>query len=706
MMGVFYLFLCFAVGHMICSYWFPRLQQITEGTDKKGLRLLSPYILLLPAWYITGTIVLTWCVYILASLFHQKEEPLLLANAITISVAFLSYLYFLYSKIRKNKGAKLFFALDRVPSVEIILILAVTLLACILMWRTFFVKDNELYVGVSVFSDFSPHIGMIRSFSNGNNFPTWYAHFAGEDIKYHFMFMFLAGNLEYLGLRLDYAFNLPSILSFISAFSLLYVLAVKITGLRITGVLSCLFFAFRSSKTLFTFLANVPEGTSIWKALTENTNFISSTPNEDWGLWNLNVYCNQRHFALGMSVIFFILILFLPHLIRMWEVFDEMQLVRRNIKYAGSTNSAESKNNREESKSGGFLHNLGLMIRTTFFTREGWMIQDLKLAIGSGILLGALAFFHGAALIACVSILFVMAVVSVRRLELLIMALITMFLSFLQSYYFINGSAVTTKFFFGFIAENKTLFGAASYLERLLGILPLVLLMAFYIGNKKQKHIQLAFTVPLILAFTISLTTDVTVNHKYIMISCILLGVAAADLIRRMFHQKKFLLFLSGIGLIIALTATGIYDFITVIRKNNPDHAVVLNLQDPLTTWIMEHSNSRDIYLTSNYALNQVVLGGAMLYNGWQYFAWSAGYDTGYRDKMVKYMYEASSPIQLDTLVKENNIRYILVDYDSRTSTAYSIREDNIKETYQVVYTLGEGEWNTTIYDTTLPVYE
>jgi len=67
-------------------------------------------------------------------------------------------------------------------------------------------------IGWSVSSDFSTHLAVIRSFSYGSNFPSGYPHFADGNMRYHFMFMFLAGNLEFLGLRLDWAFNLPSIL--------------------------------------------------------------------------------------------------------------------------------------------------------------------------------------------------------------------------------------------------------------------------------------------------------------------------------------------------------------------------------------------------------------------------------------------------------------------------------------------------------------
>ncbi|MHB8129303.1 MAG: hypothetical protein ACYDEX_09920, partial [Mobilitalea sp.] len=588
------------------------------------------------------------------------------------------------------KENKLVFFCDdkKVIRVELLLLAAITVLACILMWTTFFVKESDLYIGVSVFSDFSPHIGMIRSFSYGNNFPTAYPHFAGEDIKYHFMFQFLVGNLEYLGLRLDYAFNIPSIISFISAFLLLYLLAVKITGKIGAGILACLFFAFRSGKALFTFLSELPKGTDLINALVVNTNFVSDTPNENWGLWNLNVYCNQRHLAFGLTTIFLVIILFLPNLYEMFEELKQLKFKRMEHK------------KKNEHKS--FIAKLGEKINVIFFTKDGWAVQDIRRSIATGVLMGSLSFFHGAAVIGCLTVLFVMAVISKRRLEYLIVAVIAISMSFLQTNFFIQGSAVSTKFLFGFIAENKTLFGVASYLERLLGILPFVLLAAFCFEKGVGRYLILAFTAPLIFAFCISLTIDVTVNHKYIMISCMLLGIFAGGLLMRMMERKDFLLRLAGVVIIVMLTATGLYDFVTILQKNTPESAIVLELDNPLTKWIDENSNSKDMFLTSNYTINQVVLGGAMLYEGWPYYPWSAGYDTDLRTKQVKEMYEAQSPSELDTRISDNQIRYIIVDHDNRVSQDYMINEDNIRATYKSVYQEGEGEWMTSIYDTKL----
>ncbi len=683
MMGFVYLLLCFGLGWAICSFALPEINKIVEYDYSKRKINVSPYLILFPSWYVVGTLAITWPTYLIALLFGNKQEPLLYANAIVIPISILILVLVCYIRYRKNHILlpSLICEDKKTFRIELILLAAITALACVLMWTTFFVRGNQLYVGISVFSDFSPHLGMIRSFSYGNNFPTTYSHYAGQDIRYHFMFQFLVGNLEYLGLRLDYAFNIPSILSFISAFLFLYLLAVKITGKIGAGILACMFFAFRSAKTLFTYLANLPEGTSIIKALSDNMDFISDTPNENWGLWNLNVYCNQRHLAFGLSVMFLILILFMPYLFTMFET------IKCEMDHSGRTR----------------LERFIVGIKTIFFTKEAWVTADIRKAIASGIILGSLACFHGAAVICCLIILFFIAVLSKHRLDFLITAVIALFLSTLQTHLFIHGSVVSTKLLFGFIAETKTFFGVLSYLDRLLGVLPFVLLAAFCLEKGVGRYLIIAFTAPLVFAVTISLTVDVTVNHKYIMMSCILLGIFAASVLMKMLERKDFLIKCIGVLLILMLTATGIYDFATVLKKNTPQSAIKLNLEDPLTKWIDENSDSEDLFLTAHYALNQIVLGGAMLYEGWPYFPWSAGYDTEYRTEQVKLMYEANSSAELKGLIEKNKIRFIVVDHDVRTSDSYTVKEDIIAATYECVYRDGDGDYTTFIYDTKKP---
>lgn len=676
MTGILYLLLCFGTGWAICSFVIPDLYKAASRSYEGKPIKLSPYMLLIPAWFVTGVLAVTWPVYLVALAFSNAGEPLLIGNLVVMPIAllFVIYAYIRLVIMKRGPGYRLLCNDKKTAVMEALIVFLVSVLATVLMWTTFYARDGRLNIGVSVFSDFSPHIGMIRSFSYGNNFPTSYSHYAGEDIKYHFMFQFLAGNLEFLGLRIDYAFNLPSMLSFISAFMLLYVLAVKITGRMLTGGLALWFFAFRSGKALFEYISEIPKGVSIWETLAINTDFIGKTTHEDWGLWNLNVYCNQRHFAFGLSVMFFLIIMFLPHL---YEMIDALQ---RKKGFSNKT-------------------------RHIFFSGQGWKIRNVRYPVFLGILLGSLAFFHGSAVIGCLLVLFVIAILATRRLEFLITAVITVLLSTLQSSCFINGTAVKPEFLFGFIAQNKTLFGVLSYLDRLLGVLIPVIIIAFIFGDTVHRFLITAFAAPLIFAFTVSLTVDVTVNHKYVMMSCILLGIFSALLVTRMLESRKAAVGIAAAALIIMLSATGIYDFTTVIRKNSRIGPIVLNMDDPLTEFVINNSDSRDIFLTGAYSINQVVFGGAMLYQGHQYYAWSAGYDTYYRDIMVRRMFEAQTPEELDELVKENNISFIIIDSVSRESDDYVLNEDNIRATYECVYEAGEGYSNVAVFDTSKRIY-
>lgn len=688
MLGLVYLAVSILTGCTLCTLMLPGLKDLSKNSYTGKILSLPSWFVLFPAWYLTGTLFVTWLVYLTAYFVREQKEPLLIANGLVLAILLLlQAFYWVISYKRqnitdtvnsgrsllKNKNITEFITTEAVKQKkgmtkgELLFFILVFLLTMILMWTTFFMSGTKLYVGNSVYSDFAPHLGMIRSFSKGNNIPTGYSHFAGEDIRYHFMFQFMVGNLEKLGLPLDYAFNIPSIVSLIGVYLLLYTLTVKITGKRTAGYLAALFFTFRSSKSFFLFLSHIPKGANLWETLLQNTDFIGYTPNENWGLWNLNVYCNQRHLAFALGILLLLLLLFLPLLYERWE-----------------------------KKS----HTL----KEFLLQKEGWEVKNFKLSVFCGILLGSIAFWNGAVLIATVSILFVIGISAKRRGELLIMAVIAGILTLLQSNFFIEGSSISPSWYFGFLAENKTLFGTAAYLDNLLGILPLVLIGAFLTGKSFNKYLIAAFSVPVVLAFTLSLTPDIAVNHKYIMIGVMLLSIPAANFLIELFKRNS--LWFKGItGIaVLAMIATGVYDFYTLLNKNGPLNSVVLDTDSDLTKWIEDNTTSKDIFLTSNYALNQVVLGGAMLYQGWQYYAWSAGYDTAARDEQVKLMYEASTSEELKELVKKNRIRYIVVDLDNRYSDAYVINEENIKNTFSCVFEEGIGEQKTSIYDT-MPIY-
>ncbi len=688
MLGVIYLILCFATGCVICHFAFPGLKDSACRTFKGNDTGLSSIFLLVPAWFISGTLLLTWLVYILSCLFKDNEIPMLHANEIVMIIAVAVCAVSLYMMMR-SKPTGLIGEIKKIRIPEAVAFALFTALVLFLMYTTFYVRNNNLHIGLSVFSDFTPHVSMIRSFSYGDNFPTQYSVFAGEDVKYHFMFQFLVGNLEFLGLRIDHAFNIASALSMLCVYSLLYVLAVKITGKKTAGLLCCLLFTFRSSSAIFHFLSEVPEGTGIIEALNNNTEFIGYSTNENWGLWNLNVYCNQRHFAFSLSVMLFVLINFLPQLY-----------------LAGERLSAllASKDDNKPS----MLYCIKLFFRESLLNKEGWLPKNIREAIVSGIILGAIGFWNGAVLIATVLILFFIAVAADRRLEYLIMAVIAGALSLLQTNIFIDSNAFGLKYTYGFIAENKTLFGAIDYIIRLMGILPFVLLIVFAVSKGTRKYLMICFSMPIIMSFTISLTPDVTVNHKYIMISVMLLNIFAASFIVLLFKNRNAVIKALCILLVVCLTATGIYDFTIVARKNTDERNISYPLDDEIVSWISNNTDSEDIFLTSNIYLNysgksnSILLSGAMLYQAWQYFAWSAGYDTSGRDDRVAAIYGATERETLKKLVQQENIAFIVIDASNRLTEEYDLNEAIFDSTYKKVFCSGEGNAMISIYDTSV----
>ena len=60
------------------------------------------------------------------------------------------------------------------------------------------------------------------------------------------------------------------------------------------------------------------------------------------------------------------------------------------------------------------------------------------------------------------------------------------------------------------------------YIWRLCGVILIILLAAFLVVKGIRKYTMVAFMAPFVFAFTISLTIDVTVNHKYIMMSLVI----------------------------------------------------------------------------------------------------------------------------------------------------------------------------------------
>ena len=540
-----------------------------------------------------------------------------------------------------------------------------------IMFYVFYIKDGILYSGFTVYGDYAPHTAMMRSFSLGDNFPTQYPHFGGEDVKYHFMFQFLVGNLEYLGIRIDIAYNMLSVFALLGFLMMLYSIARRLTGSGAAGVVTVALFFFRSSFTFFRYLWEHLRAGDLLKTLAENTSFIGYTPNEDWGLWNFNVYLNQRHLAFGLLIAALVL----------WYYLDLVE--------AGCSHSEK-----------------GLAwMKNRLFSAEAWKMRNPEGALAAGLALGLTAFWNGAAVIGGLLILLGFAVFSDGKLDYLATAVTAVLFSVLQSKVFIRGSAVEAGFYWGFISEDKSPAGVLWFLIQMSGIFfaGAVLLLPLL---KKRLHrvLTVSCLFPVVFAFCFSLTPDITVNHKYIMISYAFLAVLWAGVLTGLWKRKDgsrrsaaVIRRAAAVLLAVCLTATGIYDFVVILRNNGPGHRVTVNMESTLTDWLAEHLDSGDLLLTPEYSMSETTMSGVMMYLGWPYYAWSAGYDTYGRAQKAVEIYTSEDPAAVDRLVKEEKITYILFEEGMEFEGAVC-REDTIRELYTMVYQSDDGRIR--IYET------
>lgn len=651
MLGICYLALCVMLGREFVNC-------VCSGKKRSGENVLW---LLLPAWFGTGTLFVTWMVYLASWLLRvcgKMEQPLLGGNltAAVLAVGGILALRRRRRKIPMIRDRRLFHQ-------ESVLFGILAVFLTVMMFYVFHVSGGYLFSGFTVFGDYAPHTAMMRSFSWGNNFPTQYPHFGGEDVKYHFMFQFLGGNLEYLGLRIDVAFNLISILSLLGFLMLLYTLAVRIFRRFSVGVLAIVFFFFRSAASFFRFAWEHLQAGDLWQTLTTNTTFIGYTPNENWGLWNFNVYLNQRHLAFGLLLAALAILFF-------WDWLE-----------AGCV---------WESK--------GICwIKDLLFTRESWRSRSLETAIFVGMFLGLGSFWNGAAVIGALLILCGMAFFSRGKLDYLIMAVVAVVLSLLQTKIFIRGSALSTAIQWGFLAEDKSLLGILEFLFWMSGIFFLALPALAVLVKRRERCLLLSFLMPFVFAFTMSLTPDIAVNHKYIMISYAFLGILWSWAVCSLFSRKNWGVKAASVLLAVALTITGVYDFVVILLDNGRGHRVAVNMDSDLTLWLKEHTDSQDLLLTPEYSMNEVTLAGVMLYCGWPYYAWSAGYDTYYRADMAVRMYTTSSGEELKKLVEQEGITYILYEENAQFE-GRECQEGVIAGTYPLVYTSQDGRIR--IYET------
>jgi DNA-binding beta-propeller fold protein YncE len=291
MLALLYLGLAICVGKRLCG----RFYRFVSTAHRWATGAL------------VGLLLSTGFTYLAARCFASASNPLLWGNLLFFATASI----FLLNYRPKRDPLPVQLRVSGSETWDWIILGLYCALACWMMFATLDFKAGNLLIGVTQWSDYGPNTAIVQSFVFGHNFPAEYPHFAGEPIRYHFLFYFLAGNLEFLGLNLAWSLNILSALTMVCMLALVMALGERLFKSRAVGYIASALFFFHGTLNLIPFLRAQTSFKGALLAIYHLPGYLSSGypyRGEDWGIWTQVVFINQRHLASSIGI--FLVVLF------------------------------------------------------------------------------------------------------------------------------------------------------------------------------------------------------------------------------------------------------------------------------------------------------------------------------------------------------------------------------------------------------------
>src|SRR6266513_2564057 len=262
---------------------------------------------------LVGLLVSSWFTYLAALAFARASKPLLWADLLFFAVA-AAAISLLNRRSSCGSNPDAAFIQPRAPGSGTWDWITLGLYGVLVSWMMFASLNSSagnLQIANNEYSDFGPNTAIMQSFAVGHNFPTEYPHFSGDRIRYHFLFYFQAGNLEFLGLDPAWSLNLLSITTLVAMLIVVMTLGEMLFNSRTVGRLGSLLFFFFGSLSYVPFLHKQVSIRAAIEAVKHRGEFLPSIfpyRGETWGTWSQVTYLNQRHFASAIGIFILVLV--------------------------------------------------------------------------------------------------------------------------------------------------------------------------------------------------------------------------------------------------------------------------------------------------------------------------------------------------------------------------------------------------------------
>src|SRR6476646_8227160 len=305
MLALIYLALATAVGDLLCRRFYRFVSVLHRCA----------------AAVLVGLLVSSWFTYLASLIFTHWQRPLLWGDALSFvtAIVVLSWPKCKRKIVKAEQGetsgraaADVYLPRPKGSNwADWALFAGYVVLVSWMMFASFNTTGSKLQIATPEYSDFGPNTAIIQSFAVGHNFPTEYPHFSGDRIRYHFLFYFQAGNLEFLGLDPAWSLNLLSIITLIAMLVAVMTLGEVLFNSRAVGRLGSLLFFFFGSLAYAPFLHKQASVRSAIQAITHQREYLQTIftyRGEAWGTWSQVTFLNQRHFASAIGVLLLVLI--------------------------------------------------------------------------------------------------------------------------------------------------------------------------------------------------------------------------------------------------------------------------------------------------------------------------------------------------------------------------------------------------------------
>jgi hypothetical protein len=631
MFALVYLIVALILGACICRRFY----------------VFNSLIHYLAASFLAGLLISTWATYLLALLFASRGKPLLGANILFFVLAAIA-IYLLrgqsvlaprLSDSRPPGSAKW----------DAGFLGAFFLLATYLMFGTISISNGKVRLASVVWNDFGPNLSLVQSFALGHNFPAQYPHFIGAPIRYHFLFWFAAGNLEFLGLNLAWSVNLLSVLSLLAMLMFIMTLGETLFQSRVVGRIAASLFFFPSTLSYVNFLRSQPSFGRILSAIVHIDHWLVSGyayKGEDWGTWSLSIWYVQRHFLAGVGMLLMVLI-FLVDFFQRKALNNQPAIAETPSDHPIPTVEIESQQSTVSTDRG--------------MLSDGESSGSFRAFIFSGFLLGLIPLWNSPGFAAAVALLIGVLLLMPYRDHVLRLLLTAAIVGLPQVWFFFwrgQGSTDSGLIHWGSVVEPPTLRRVLGFFLFTFGPRLLVAVAALWFLTSFHRRLFGAALILPILAFTTQLSTDIINNHKFLYIWLFIINLFVAFTLWRIGKAGA-----GGraIAIVLALVVTlgGVIEWFRIKNDTTID---IPYQQNPLSAWLQANTRPTDVFLSDRFVIHPILLNGRRIFYGWPYFAWSLGYPTGERDAVYSRMFSEQAPRELVRLLNERGVGYVAID--------------------------------------------